>query len=145
MSDAVGVGSIWPASGYRRGSSNVGPIFNNLKTAYNAKGGCQTANGHLVGDSRPQKLWPFFPAAAKRFPVPLARLLASFCPSEAYACATIQPPAVFVKAFSTVDITAVLLPQPVTMRLLVLALQEAICFLATSSFRHYWYTNKRTS
>jgi hypothetical protein len=37
----------------------------------------------------------------------LARLLTPFWPSEAFACATIQPPTTFVKTFANVDVTGV--------------------------------------
>ena len=37
----------------------------------------------------------------------LARLLNPFWASEAFACATIQPPTTFVKTFVNVDITGV--------------------------------------
>ena len=95
---------IWPASEYPWGSSNMKPIFDNLTTAYNAK---KDANGKWHTTVVVHGLKSTASLTGKSGFPSLARLLAPFWASEAYACATIQPPAVFVKAFSTVDITAV--------------------------------------
>jgi Flp pilus assembly protein TadG len=95
---------IYPASEYPWGSSNMKPMFDNLKTAYNAKkdasGKWRTTlavHGPLSTSSLLQKTGF----------MSLARLLAPFWSSEAFACATIQPPTTFVKTFVNVDITAV--------------------------------------
>jgi hypothetical protein len=95
---------IYPASEYPWGSSNMKPIFDNLKSAYNAKKNASgkwrttlVVHGPLSTSSLPLKTGF----------MTLARLLAPFCPSEAFACATIQPPTTFVKGFVNVDITAV--------------------------------------
>ena len=95
---------IYPASEYPWGSSNMKPIFDNLKAAYNAKkdtsGKWRTTlvvHGPLSTSSLLQKTGF----------MSLARLLAPFLPSEAFACATIQPPTTYVKSFVNVDITAV--------------------------------------
>jgi Flp pilus assembly protein TadG len=94
---------IYPASEYPWGSAYQKPIFDNLKAAYNAKntsGKWRTTvvvHGPLGTSSLLQK---------SGF-MPLARLLKSFWVSEAFACATIQPPTTYVKTFVNVDITAV--------------------------------------
>jgi hypothetical protein len=94
---------IYPASEYCWGSSYLKPIFDNLKAAYNAKnvaGKWRTTlvvHGPLSTSSLLQK---------KGF-LSLARLLTPLWPSEAFACATIQPPTTYVKTFVNVDITAV--------------------------------------
>ena len=95
---------IYPASEYPWGSSNMKPIFDNLKAAYNAKKNASgkwrttlVVHGPLSTSSLFQK--PGF--------MSLARLLTPFWPSEAFACATIQPPTTFVKSFVNVDVTAV--------------------------------------
>ena len=95
---------IFPASEYPWGSSNMKPIFDNLKAAYNAKkdasGKWRTTlvvHGPLGTSSLPQKTGF----------MSLARLLTPFWPSEAFACATIQPPTTFAKSFVNVDIIAV--------------------------------------
>ena len=81
------------------------PIFDNLKSAYNNKKNSSTGkwrttlvvHGVLSTSSLPQKTGC----------MSLARLLTPFWASEAFACATIQPPTTFVKTFVNVDITAV--------------------------------------
>jgi Flp pilus assembly protein TadG len=95
---------IYPASEYPWGSSNMKPIFDNLKAAYtakkNASGKWRTTlvvHGPLSTSSLPQKTGF----------MSLARLMVPFWPSEAFACATIQPPTTFVQSFVNVDITAV--------------------------------------
>ena len=95
---------IYPASEYPWGSSNMKPIFDNLKAAYNAKKNASgkwrttlVVHGPLSTSSLLQKTGF----------MSLARLMAPFWPSEAFACATIQPPTTFVKSFVNVDITAV--------------------------------------
>ena len=97
---------IYPASEYPWGSSNMKPIFDNLKAAYNAKKNSSTGkwrttlvvHGLASTSSLPQKTG--FMSLARL-------LLAPFWPSEAFACATIQPPTTFVKTFVNVDITDV--------------------------------------
>jgi Flp pilus assembly protein TadG len=101
----VAVGKqIYPASEYPWGSTYQKPIFDNLKTAYNAKKNASgkwrttlAVHGPLGTSSLPQNKGFLF----------LARLLNPFWPSEAFACSTIQPPTTFVKTFVNVDITAV--------------------------------------
>jgi Flp pilus assembly protein TadG len=95
---------IYPASEYCWGSSYLKPIFDNFKAAYNAKKNASGAwrttlvvHGPMGTSSLPQKTGF----------MSLARLLTPFWPSEAFACATIQPPTTFVKTFVNVDITAV--------------------------------------
>ena len=95
---------IYPASEYPWGSSNMKPIFDNLKAAYNAKKNASgkwrttlVVHGPLGTSSLFQKTGF----------MSLARLLTPFWPSEAFACATIQPPTTFVKTFVNVDITGV--------------------------------------
>ena len=95
---------IYPASEYCWGSSYLKPIFDNLKAAYNAKkdssGNWRTTlvvHGPLGTSSLLQKTGF----------MSLARLLTPFWPSDALACATIQPPTTYVKGFVNVTITAV--------------------------------------
>jgi hypothetical protein len=95
---------IYPASEYPWGSSNMKPIFDNLKSAYNAK---KDASGKWRTTLVVHGLKPTASLPGKAGSLSLARLLAPFWPSEAFACATIQPPAIVAKAFVNVDITAV--------------------------------------
>jgi hypothetical protein len=95
---------IYPASEYPWGYSNIQPIFDNLKAAYaakkNASGKWRTTlavHGPLSTASLLQKKGLMF----------LTRLLTPFWPSEAFACATIQPPTTYVKTFVNVDVTGV--------------------------------------
>jgi Flp pilus assembly protein TadG len=95
---------IYPASEYPWGSSYQKPIFDNLKAAYNAKKNASgkwrttlVVHGPLGTSSLFQKTGF----------MSLARLLTPFWPSEAFACATIQPPTTYVKSFVNVDITGV--------------------------------------
>jgi len=95
---------IYPASEYCWGSSNMKPIFDNLKAAYNAKKDASgkwsttlVVHGPLSTSSLPQKTGF----------MSLARLLAPFWVSEAWACATVSTPVTFTKAFVPVTITAV--------------------------------------
>jgi Flp pilus assembly protein TadG len=94
---------IWPGSEYRYGSYMT-TMFGNLKSAYNAKKNSSgvwhttlVVHGLKQTASLPGK--PGF--------LSLARLLAPFWPSEAFACVPIQPPTLSVRAFASVDITAV--------------------------------------
>jgi Flp pilus assembly protein TadG len=97
---------IYPASEYPWGSSNMKPIFDNLKAAYNAKKNSSTGkwrttlvvHGVVSTSSLPQKTG--FRSLARL-------LMGPFWASEAFACATIQPPTTFVKTFVNVDITEV--------------------------------------
>jgi hypothetical protein len=94
---------IWPASEYCWGNSNMKPIFDSLKAAYTAKKvsgiwhTTMAVHGLASTSSLPQKTGF----------MSLARLLAPFWPSEAFACAPIQPPATYIKTFVKVDVSAV--------------------------------------
>jgi Flp pilus assembly protein TadG len=95
---------IYPASEYCWGSNYLRPIFDNLKTAYNAK---KDANGNwqtTVVVHGPVSTSSLF---NKTGFMSLARLLNPFSAPEAIACATIQPPTTYVKTFANVTITGV--------------------------------------
>jgi Flp pilus assembly protein TadG len=95
---------IYPASEYCWGSGYLKPIFDNLKSAYNAKKDT-SGNWHTTvvvhGPISTSSLFQ------KTGFMSLARLLSPFSASEAIACATIQPPTTFVKTFANVTITGV--------------------------------------
>jgi len=103
---------VYPRSEYCWGRSYIGPIFQNLKYAYNYKttGNKNTAppagtawrttlavHSLLTTASLPQKTGF----------MSLARLLTPFRASEAYACATITYPKIQVATFVNADITNV--------------------------------------
>jgi Flp pilus assembly protein TadG len=103
---------VYPRSEYCWGRNYIGPIFENLQKAYNYKttGSATTApaagtpwrttmvvHGLMSTASLPQKTGF----------MSLARLLAPFWASEAYACATISYPTVKVSTVVNVDIIGV--------------------------------------
>jgi Flp pilus assembly protein TadG len=95
---------IYPRSEYPWGRSNIGPIFQKLQQAYNAK---KDANGKwrttlVVHGPKPTASLP-----GKAGFLSLARLLAPFWASEAYACTTVNPPAIIAATFVNADITGV--------------------------------------
>ena len=112
----IGVGTqIYPASEYPWGSSNMKPIFDNLKAAYNAKKGKYDAKRNYQNPANKWRTTLVVHGVVNTSSLPqktgfmsLARLLMGpFWASEAFACATIQPPTTFVKTFVNVDITDV--------------------------------------
>jgi Flp pilus assembly protein TadG len=104
---------IYPRSEYPWGRSYIGPLFQKLQQAYNAKKGTYDNQRRY---QNPSGMWRttlavFVPKTTAFLPgtgfKALARLLAPFWPSEALACSTMNPPAVVVGGFVNVDITSV--------------------------------------
>jgi Flp pilus assembly protein TadG len=95
---------IYPRSEYCWGRSYIGPIFQKMQQAYDAKkDGSGTWRTTLVVHSL--KSTASLPGKAGF--LSLARLLAPFWVTEAYACTTINPPAIVASTFVNVDITNV--------------------------------------
>jgi Flp pilus assembly protein TadG len=94
---------IYPRSEYPWGRSYIGPLFQKLQQAYNAK---KNSSGKWR-----TTLAVFVPKTSASLPgagfKALVRLLAPFWPSEALACSTMNPPSVVVGGFVNVDITSV--------------------------------------
>ncbi len=96
---------IYPRSEFCWGSGYIGPIFQRLQAAYNAK---KDVNGKW------RVTFPIYgtvpnPLASRRQQdgfMSLARLL-SPVPSEAVACYTMPPPVIYVNGFVNADITGV--------------------------------------
>ena len=105
---------IHTRSEFMYGSSYISPIFQRLQKAYNYKttGNANTAPpaGTAWRVTLPVYGTTPNPAASRQrqgnFNL-LARLLAPFWPSEAYACYTMPPPKTYVNGFVNADITKV--------------------------------------
>jgi Flp pilus assembly protein TadG len=103
---------IYPRSEYPWGPNYIGPIFQNLQKAYNYKTTGNASTAPTAGTPWRVTLAvhgakPLAFQLRKAGFLSLARLLAPFWPSEAYACSTMAPPAIVVQAFVNVDITGV--------------------------------------
>jgi len=95
---------IYPRSEYPWGRSYIGPLFKNLKQAYDYK---KDASGKWH-----TPLAVFGPKTVASLPqktgfMSLARLLTPFWPTEALACTTMNPPTIMVTGFVNADITGV--------------------------------------
>lgn len=105
---------IHTRSEFKYGSSYIAPIFQRLQKAYNYKttGNANTAPpaGTAWRVTLPVYGTQPNPSASRRRQggfMSLARLLAPFWPSEAYACYTMPPPKTYVNGFVNADITNV--------------------------------------
>ena len=105
---------IHTRSEFKYGTSYISPIFQRIQKAYNYKttGNANTAPpaGTAWRVTLPVYGTTPNPAASRQrqgnFNL-LARLLAPFWPSEAYACYTMPPPKTYVNGFVNADITNV--------------------------------------
>jgi len=105
---------IHARSEFKYGTSYISPIFQRLQKAYNYKttGNANTAPpaGTAWRVTLPVYGTTPNPAASRQRQgsfMSLARLLAPFWPSEAYACYTMPPPKTYVNGFVNADITNV--------------------------------------
>ena len=105
---------IHTRSEFKYGTSYISPIFQRLQKAYNYKttGNANTAPpaGTAWRVTLPVYGTTPNPAASRQREgsfMSLARLLAPFWPSEAYACYTMPPPKTYVNGFVNADITKV--------------------------------------
>lgn len=105
---------IYPRSEFKYGKSYITPIFQRLQKAYNYKttGDANTAPPAgtpwrvtlpVYGTTPNPVAFQPWKARLKT----LARLLAPFMPSEAYACYTMPPPKAYINGFVNADITGV--------------------------------------
>jgi Flp pilus assembly protein TadG len=105
---------IHTRSEFKYGTSYISPIFQRLQKAYNYKTTGNASTAPPAGTAWRVTL-PVYgttpnPAASRQRQgnfVLLARLLAPFWPSEAYACYTMPPPKTYVNGFVNADITNV--------------------------------------
>jgi Flp pilus assembly protein TadG len=105
---------VYPQSEFKYGKAYIGPIFQRLKKAYNYK-----TTGNVNTAPAAGTPWRVTLAVYGTTPNPLAlqhqktgfmslaRLLAPFLPSEAYACYTMPPPKAYINGFVNADITGV--------------------------------------
>jgi hypothetical protein len=103
---------IYPASEYPWGRTWIGPIFQNLQKAYYYKTTGSATIAPAAGTAWRTTLAVHGLKSTASLPrkagfLSLARLLAPFWASEAYACSTISYPAIQVSTFVNVDITGV--------------------------------------
>jgi hypothetical protein len=102
---------VYPRSEYCYGRGYIGPIFQQLKYAYNYKTTGNKNNAPAAGTP-----WVTTVAVHGAYHAslprqggftPLARLLTFFSPTQAYACATLTVPTISVYGFTKVSITDV--------------------------------------
>jgi Flp pilus assembly protein TadG len=103
---------IYPRSEYPWGRSYIGPIFQNLQKAYYYKTTGSATRAPAAGTAWRTTLVVHKPLSTASLPqktgfMSLARLLAPFWVSEAYACSTLTTPTIQVAGFVNVDITDV--------------------------------------
>ncbi len=103
---------VYPRSEYPWGGSYMGAIFQNLQQAYYYKTTGSTTKAPAAGTAWRtalvvHTLTSTAPLARKGGFMSLARLLAPFWASEAYACSTLTTPTIKVAAVVNVDITGV--------------------------------------
>lgn len=95
---------VYPRSEYPWGRGYIGAIFQKLQQAYNYK---KNSSGKWRTTLAVFVTKPVASLPQKTGFMSLARLMGPFWPSEAYACSTMNPPAVVVASFVNVDITGV--------------------------------------
>ncbi len=102
---------VYPRSEFKYGNDYIGPIFQRLKYAYNYKttGNKNTAPPANTAWRTTLAVYGTTQLSQHRKTgfLSLARLLAPFWPSEAYACYTMPPPTTYIRTFVNADITGV--------------------------------------
>lgn len=104
--------AISARSEFKYGKGYIGPIFQNLQKAYYYKTTGNASTAPAAGTAWHTTLVVYGMQSGSSLPrkagfMSLARLLAPFWPSEAYACYTVPPPQGVVKDFVNADITGV--------------------------------------
>jgi hypothetical protein len=99
-------------SEFKYGNAYIGPIFQRLQWAYNYKTTGNKNTAPAAGTAWPVTLPVYAMTKVASQPrkagfLSLARLLAPFWPSEAYACYTVPPPAAILNTFVNASITGV--------------------------------------
>jgi Flp pilus assembly protein TadG len=103
---------LYPRSEYPWGKGWIGPIFENMQKAYNYKTTGNVSTAPAVGTAWHTTMAVHGLLSTASLPqktgfMSLARLLAPFWASEAYACSTLTYPTIKVSTFVNVDITGV--------------------------------------